>query len=171
MSVFSEYMNGRSNNRGGIFRAGTGSAQGNIIDSVDTGATADGRRAGEPYSSSYSPAITSRLEGPLSVIQSFTKFDLSEIINGGPLTIEMHDATFRNDDGIKKVAQLVKTFIDLGGHQLQLNSINRERLIEAQKNPEKFPNLIVRVWGWSGYFCELDLPYQEHIIKRTEFKM
>ena len=171
MSVFSEYMNGCSNNRGGIFRAGTGSAQGYIIDSVDTGATADGRRAGEPYSSSYSPAITSRLEGPLSVIQSFTKFDLSEIINGGPLTIEMHDTTFRNDDGIKKVAQLVKTFIDLGGHQLQLNSINRERLIEAQKNPEKFPNLIVRVWGWSGYFCELDLPYQEHIIKRTEFKM
>ena len=171
MSVFAEAMNGRKNNRRGIFRAGTGSAQGYIIDSKDVGATADGRRAGEPYGSSYSPSIISKLEGPLSVIQSFTKFDLSEIINGGPLTIEIHDTTFRNDDGIKKTAQLVKTFIDLGGHQLQLNAINRERLLEAMKNPEQFPNLIVRVWGWSGYFCELDLPYQEHIIRRTEFRV
>ena len=83
--------------------------------------------------------------------------------------MEIHDNTFRNDEGVKKVALLVKAFIDLGGHQLQLNSINRDVLLDAQKHPEKHKNLIVRVWGWSGYFNELDVEYQNHIISRTEF--
>lgn len=83
--------------------------------------------------------------------------------------MEIHDNTFRNQDGIKKVAALVKAFIDRGGHQLQLNSINRDVLLDAQKNPEAHKNLIVRVWGWSGYFNELDVEYQNHIISRTEF--
>ena len=103
------------------------------------------------------------------MIQSFTKFDMTKIINGGPLTLEVHDSVFRNEEGEKKVAQLVRAFIELGGHQLQLNSINRDTLLDAQAHPEKYPNLIVRVWGWSGYFCELDPEYQNHIIKRTEF--
>jgi formate C-acetyltransferase len=64
---------------------------------------------------------------------------------------------------------LVKTFVELGGHQLQLNAINRDRLLDAQAHPEQYRNLIVRVWGWSGYFCELDKIYQDHIIRRTEF--
>ena len=70
---------------------------------------------------------------------------------------------------IKKTALLVKKFIELGGHQLQLNSVNREKLLDAQKHPENYPNLIVRVWGWSGYFNELDLKYQNHIIRRCEY--
>jgi len=169
MAAFSKSMNNRPNNRGGICRAGTGSAMEYILSSKNVPATADGRKAFEPYGSSFSPALSTKLDGPLSVIQSFTKYDLSDIINGGPLTLELHDATFRNDEGIRKVALLVKAFIDRGGHQLQLNAINRDRLLDAQKHPEKYPNLIVRVWGWSGYFCELDLQYQDHIIKRTEF--
>lgn len=156
---------------GGIIRPGTGSAQGYITEAENVGATADGRYAYTPYSSSFSPAITSHISGPLSVIQSFTKFDLKRITNGGPLTLEIHDNTFRNEEGIKKVAQLVKSFILLGGHQLQLNAINRDKLLDAQKHPENYPNLIVRVWGWSGYFNELDLEYQNHIIKRTEFSV
>lgn len=132
-------------------------------------ATADGRKAGEAYSSSFSPSLDVKPSGLLSVIQSFTKYDMRKIINGGPLTLEIHDSVLRNDIGIKKTAALVKKFIDLGGHQLQLNSLNRENLIDAQKNPEKYPNLIVRVWGWSGYFNELVREYQDHIIRRTEF--
>ena len=110
-----------------------------------------------------------KTNGLLSVIQSFTKYDMTEIINGGPLTLEIHDSVLRNDMGVEKTAMLVKLFIDRGGHQLQMNSINRERLIDAQKNPEKYPNLIVRVWGWSGYFNELDKAYQDHIIRRTAY--
>lgn len=169
MEQFCEHMNGRQNARGGICRAGTGSAMEYILSSKDVGATADGRRANTPYSSSFSPAITTRLDGPLSTILSFTKFDMKKIVNGGPLTMEIHDTTFRNDYGIEKVAQLVKMFIELGGQQLQLNAINRDRLLDAQKHTENYPNLIVRVWGWSGYFGELDIEYQNHIISRTEF--
>ncbi len=171
MEVFCTHMKTLRNAAGGICRPGTGSAQEYIYSSRKIGATADGRYAYTPYSSSFSPAITSHIAGPLSVIQSFTKFDLKRIVNGGPLTIEIHDTTFRNYEGVKKVAQLVKSFILLGGHQLQLNSINREKLLDAQKHPGKYPNLIVRVWGWSGYFDELDVEFQNHVIKRMEFKV
>lgn len=172
MDTFATTLNGLPNGRfGGVWRAGTGSAQEYVRSSRDVPATADGRLAGDVYGCSYSPAITSKLDGPLSVIQSFTKFDLARISNGGPLTIELHDTVFRNEEGEKKVAQLVKAFVHLGGHQLQLNSINRDRLLEAQAHPEDYPNLIVRVWGWSGYFCELDKAYQDHIIRRTEFSV
>lgn len=171
MEVYSSYLNGKPNALGGIYRAGTGSAMEYYLSSKDVGATADGRKKGEPYGCSFSPAMTSNCQGPLSCIQSFTKFDLTKVINGGPLTLEIHDTVFRNDEGIKKVAQLVKAFVHLGGHQLQLNSVNRDRLLDAEAHPENHKNLIVRVWGWSGHFTELDKPYRDHIIKRTEYKM
>lgn len=164
-SVFKEYKNVY----GGILRPGTGSAMEYLWSAAKVGATPDGRHAKEAFGSSFSPSPTTRLNGPLSCIKSFTKYDLTKVINGGPLTMEIHDNTFRNQDGIKKVAALVKAFIDRGGHQLQLNSINRDVLLDAQKNPEAHKNLIVRVWGWSGYFNELDVEYQNHIISRTEF--
>ena len=172
MGAFDEALNRRPNDRfGGVWRAGTGSALEYIQSAKRCPATADGRHAGEPYGCSFSPAITTRLNGPLSVIRSFTKFDLKRISNGGPLTLEVHDTVFRNAEGEQKVAQLVKAFIMLGGHQLQINSINRDRLLDAQAHPENYPNLIVRVWGWSGYFCELDREYQDHVIQRTEFSV
>ncbi len=169
MGYFSKNLNNRDNGHRGIWRAGTGSAMEYLWRGSKCPATADGRKKGEPYSSSYSPSLDAKTAGVLSVIQSFTKYDLTEIINGGPLTIEIHDSTLRNDEGIKKVAMLVKNFVLLGGHQLQLNSVNREILLDAQKHPENHPNLIVRVWGWSGYFNELDVDYQNHIIRRTEY--
>ncbi len=167
MRAFCDNMNGKPNGIGGIWRAGTGSAQCYLRDTDCT--TADGRKSGTPYSSSFSPSLDVKTDGLLSVLQSFTKFDLTDIINGGPLTIEIHDTVLRNDVGIKKVAMLVQKYIELGGHQLQLNSVNRDRLIDAQRHPEKYPNLIVRVWGWSGYFKELDKSFQDHIIRRTEY--
>ncbi|MBQ8813115.1 MAG: pyruvate formate-lyase [Lachnospiraceae bacterium] len=169
MDAFSNALKEKEDIYGRRFRPGTGSAMYYISSAEKVPATADGRKAGEPFGSSFSPSLECRLNGPLSCIKSFTKHDMTEIINGGPLTMEIHSSTFRNDEGIKKVAQLVKAFIDLGGHQLQLNSINRDTLLDALDHPERHKNLIVRVWGWSGYFVELERKYQEHIIKRTEF--
>ena len=171
MDKFSGYLNGKKNNRGGIYRAGTGSAMYYIWSASQVGATADGRKANQPFGSSFSPSLTAKINGPLSAVQSFTKYDLKRVANGGPFTIEIHDTVFRNEEGEKKVAALIKTFIDLGGHQIQINAINRDRLLEAQAHPEKHPNLIVRVWGWSGYFNELDVEYQNHVIKRLEYTM
>ena len=169
IDVFAEVFARYKNHLGGILRPGTGSAMEYVRCAKLVGATADGRRKGDAFGSSFSPSVIAKMNGPLSCIQSFSKHDLTKAINGGPLTMEIHDNTFRNEDGIQKVAALVKTYISLGGHQLQLNAINREVLLDAQKHPELHKNLIVRVWGWSGYFNELDVEYQNHIIKRTEF--
>ena len=169
MDAFCNTLKGKKNNRGGIYRPGTGSAMEYLWSAEKVGALPDGKRAQQPYGCSFSPSLTARIDGPLSAIQSFTKFDMKRITNGGPFTMEVHDTVFRNEEGDRKVAMLVKAFIDLGGHQMQLNAVNRDRLLDAQKHPENYPNLIVRVWGWSGYFNELDVGYQNHIISRCEY--
>ena len=169
MDAYAKECSKHKNSRGGIIRAGTGTAMYYIWWSQDLKATADGRKASEPFSANYSPSLNINMKGVLSVISSFTKPNLINICNGGPLTLEFHDSLFRNEEGCKKVAAMVKTYIKLKGHQLQLNAVNKETLLDAQKHPENHKNLIVRVWGWSGYFNELDLVYQNHIIKRLEF--
>lgn len=169
MDTYASECSKYKNSRGGIIRAGTGTAMYYIWWSQDLKATADGRKASEPFSANYSPSLNINMKGVLSVINSFTKPNLINICNGGPLTLEFHDSLFRNEEGCKKVAAMVKTYILLKGHQLQLNAVNKDTLLDAQKHPENHKNLIVRVWGWSGYFNELDLVYQNHIIKRLEF--
>ncbi len=168
IDVWAAALEGRKNDRGGIYRPGTGSAMYYVWHANELPASADGRLKGHPFSANYAPSLDVPVKGPLSVIRSFTEPDLMKVCNGGPLTIEVHDSAFREEDGVKKVAQLVKFFVDRGGHQLQINAINRDRLVEAQQDPDKFRQLIVRVWGWSGYFIELDKPYQDHVIKRVE---
>ena len=164
--AFADALEGKRNERGGVFRGGTGSAMYYLWHSNALPATADGRKAGENLAANYSPSLFSRLKGPLSILQSFTKPNLLRVCNGGPLTLELHDTMFRNEEAIEKTAMMVKSFMDMGGHQLQLNAVNREKLLEAQARPEEHRGLIVRVWGWSGYFVELDKEYQNHIISR-----
>jgi len=171
LDMFSRAVSELKAQRGGIVRSGTGSAMFYIFHAKELGATADGRKSGIPLPANYSPSLNIPLNGPLSLIQSFTKPDLSKNINGGPLTLEFDDTVFRHEDAITKVAQLVRSFVLLGGHQLQLNTVNRERMLDAQKHPEQYRDLIVRVWGWSGYFVELDKCYQDHIISRVELNV
>lgn len=73
-----------------------------------------------------------------------------------------------NNAQIDNLVSLLDGYAEKGGHHLNVNVLNRETLLDAQKHPEKYHNLIVRVWGWSGYFVELDKEYQDHIIKRME---
>jgi pyruvate-formate lyase len=163
-----------STTRGGILRPGTGSAMYYIwlatghegMREPVVGATADGRRRGEPFSANLSPSLGVRVRGPISMLQSFAKIDYQRIFNGGPITMELSDSVFRNAESIRKTAMLVRTFAQLGGQQLQLNSLNLDTLLDAKAHPENHKNLIVRVWGWSGYFCELAPEYQDQIIAR-----
>lgn len=171
LGYFSEMTDGLTNERGGCYRPGTGSAMYYLWHVDDIGASADGRKKGESLSANFSPSLNVKLNGPVSIIKSFSKPDLKKLMNGGPLTLELHDTVFRNPESIRKVSYLVKSFMDMGGQQLQINAVNREQLIEAKKHPEKYKNLIVRVWGWSGYFTELDEVYQDHIIQRVELKV
>lgn len=168
---FADCLEGKKNNRGGIYRAGTGSAMYYLWYGDHSRATPGGHRKGEPWGANYAPELSVRNKGPLSVIQSFTAPDLMRIINGGPLTMEFHDSVFRDEESIWKVARLVQAFVLRGGHQMQLNSVNREVLLDAQKHPENYQNLIVRVWGWSAYFVQLDKTYQDHVIARQEFQV
>ncbi len=165
---FADALEGVRNDRGGIFRAGTGSAMFYLWHGNELGASPDGRRQGEEFACNFSPALHTNLKGPISLIKSFSKGNLERVANGGPLTIELDDSMFRNSESTAKVAQLVKSYMDLGGMQMQLNGVNREMMLDAQQNPDKYRNLIVRVWGWSGYFVELDKAYQDHIIRRSE---
>ena len=171
LDTFADAVSGLKNERGGIVRAGTGSAMYYILHANELGATADGREAGVPLPANYAPSLNIHLNGPVSLIKSFTKPELGKVINGGPLTIEFSDSVFSQKESVTKVAQLVQLFIRRGGHQIQLNTVNRERLLDAQQHPENYRNLIVRVWGWSGYFVELDKCYQDHIIRRVELSV
>ena len=169
LDAFDRALDGRINERGGVYRVGTGTAMYYVWHADKLGATPDGRAASEMIPANYSPSLFVKQKGPVSVIKSFTKQNLKNVINGGPLTLEFDSSVFRNDESIGKLGMLVRTFVTLGGHQLQLNTVNKEKLLDAKKHPEKYRNLIVRVWGWSGYFVELDECYQDHVINRIEF--
>ena len=169
IECYGESLSGRPNGIGGVWRAGTGSPHHYILLAQKTPATADGRRDGDPFASSFSPSLLAKASTPTAAVSSFTKQDLTKVMNGGPFTIELHDSVFASPEGESKVAALVKSFFDLGGHQMQINAVNRDTLLAAKANPDNYKNLVVRVWGWSGYFVELDEVFQDHIIKRTEF--
>lgn len=164
--------------RGGILRPGTGSgmyylwlARGHEgMREPAVGATAEGRKQNGAFSANLAPAPGVRVRGPISVLQSFAKIDYRRICNGGPITMELSDTVFRDAESIRKTAMLVRTFAQLGCQQLQLNALNADTLIDARAHPERHKNLIVRVWGWSGYFCELAPEYQDHIIARTLYQ-
>ena len=166
---FSDSLKGKVNCRGGVYRAGTGSAMFYLWHANEIGASPDGRRKGEPFGTNFSASLFARINGPLSVVQSFTKPDFTENTNGGPLTLEFAASMFKDEDSVKKIARLVKTYIDLGGHQMQLNAVNTERLKAAQANPEEHRQLVVRIWGWSAYFVELDKEYQDHVLRRQQY--
>ena len=171
LESFAEGLRGKRNERGGIWRAGTGTAMYYIFHAKELPATADGRNAGEVLPANFTPSMFLRQRGPLSVMRSFSKPNLENAINGGPLTIELDESIFRNEESVEKLAMLIRSYIRLGGHQLQLNTLDRDRLLDAKAHPELHRNLIVRVWGWSGYFVELDECYQDHIIERIKYKL
>lgn len=169
LDTFGNALKGKTNCRGGIFRAGTGSAMFYLWHANEIGASPDGRRAKEPFGTNYSVSLFAKVKGPVSVIASMTKQHFENAMNGGPLTLEFHQSIFADDDGIEKVGLLVKNFIDRGGHQLQLNTVNLEKMLDAQKHPENYRQLVVRIWGWSAYFVELDKEYQDHVIARQAY--
>ncbi len=169
MGDYAKHLKVLKNEHGGCFRAGTGSAMFYLWYADGMGSMLSGHKKGEAFSANYSPELFVQNKGPLSVIRSFTKPNLVETINGGPLTMEFSSAMFKDVENVTKVAQLVKAFVQRGGHQLQLNSVDIDALLDAQIHPEKHRTLIVRIWGWSAYFVELDKEYQDHVISRQNF--
>lgn len=171
LTWFSQALEGKTNCRGGRFRAGTGSAMFYLWHAAELGASPDGRRKGEAFGTNFSVSLFAKIPGPLSVVRSFSKFPFTLAINGGPLTLEFHSRLFDSPESVGKVARLVKTYMDLGGHQLQLNAVNAQKMKDAQLHPENYQQLVVRIWGWSAYFVELDKAFQDHVIARQEYSV
>ena len=169
----------KDNGRGGRVRPGTGTAMYYVwlvrgregMREPVVGATAEGRKKGGFLSANLAPSPNAPVSGPISILQSFAKIPYDRVFNGGPITMELSDTVFREPESLRKVAMLIRTFAQVGAQQLQLNTLNLQTLLEAKRHPEEHKNLIVRVWGWSGYFCELAPEYQDHVINRHIYAM
>ncbi|MEM2867943.1 MAG: pyruvate formate lyase family protein [Candidatus Bathyarchaeia archaeon] len=133
-----------------------------------TGATPDGRFAGEVTADgTHSPQQGTDVNGPTAVIKSASKIDQTPYLCT-LLNMKFHPSALRTVEDLRKLAVLIKTYFSLGGKHIQFNVVDRETLLDAQKHPEKYQDLIVRVAGYSAYFTQLSKPVQDEIIKRTE---
>lgn len=165
--MFYESVNGRVNMKGGQYRINMLPTTCHVYFGSVLGATADGRKAKEPLSEGISPVQGRDQYGPTAVIKSASKMD--HIKTGGTLLNQKFTPRLLEDEqGIDNLLHLVRAYFKMGGHHIQFNVVNAETLKEAQKYPEKYKDLIVRVAGYSDYFCDLNTELQNEIINRTE---
>ena len=167
--VFEAYyqaIDGRPNTRGGYHRINLLPTTCHVYFGSVVGASPDGRFAGEPLSEGISPVQGADRRGPTAVIKSAAKMD--HLRTGGTLLNQKFTPGFlKDDDGIQKLVHLIRAYFKLDGHHIQFNVVDVETLREAQKHPEKYTDLIVRVAGYSDYFVDLGVDLQNEIIKRT----
>ena len=133
------------------------------------GATPDGRHAFVPVSDGISPAQGADRCGPTAVIKSASRMDHAR--SGGTLLNQKFTpALLEGAEGLDQLAHLVRAYFKLDGHHIQFNVVTGDTLRAAQQEPEKHRDLIVRVAGYSDYFCDLTKDLQDEIIERTEQK-
>ena len=154
---------------GGIRYAGTSSISANVGQGMGTMATPDGRRAHEPLAEGCSPAHNADVNGPTAVFKTVAKLPTEKITGGVLLNQKMTPAMLASDRNKQKLEMLVSTFFDrLHGYHVQYNIVSKETLLDAQANPDKHRDLIVRVAGYSAFFNDLSRATQDDIIGRTE---
>ena len=167
--TFHGAVNGRPSTRGGAYRINLLPTTCHIYFGSVTGATPDGRRAWEPLSEGISPVQGADRQGPTAVMKSASKMDHART-GGTLLNQKFAPELLEGDEGIDNLAALVRTYFRLGGHHVQFNVVRAETLRDAQAHPQKHRDLIVRVAGYSDYFCDLSKTLQDEIISRTEHK-
>jgi formate C-acetyltransferase len=139
-----------------------------IVYGMLCGATPDGRKAGEPLSDSVSPAQGTDVNGPTAAIKSVANLEHINFAQGTIFNMKMHPGPLESKAGMSKFANLIRTYFDLGGWEIQFNVVDAETLRDAQLHPENYKDLVVRVVGYSAFFTELDRAVQDDIISRTE---
>lgn len=166
-NTFYDAINGRKNMKGGSYRIDMLPTTCHVYFGSITGATTNGRRAGKPLSEGISPEQGSDRRGPTAVIKSAAKMD--HIRTGGTLLNQKFSpSVVAGDEGLENMVSLVRTYFNLDGHHIQFNVIDRNTLLDAQKRPEDYKDLIVRVAGYSDHFHNLSKELQDEIIARTE---
>jgi formate C-acetyltransferase len=165
--IFFRAVEGRPNTKGGEYHINLLPTTVHVYFGSVVGATADGRLEEQPLSEGVSPVQGSDQHGPTAVIKSVGKID--HLRTGGTLLNQKFSPQIlEGEKGIVKLAHLIRSYFRMNGHHVQFNVIRVETLRAAQKEPDKYRNLIVRVAGYSDYFCNLSKGLQEEIIARTE---
>jgi len=165
--MFFRAVDGRMNTKGGAYRINLLPTTCHIYFGTKTGATPDARKACQPLSEGISPVQGADRKGPTAVLKSASKMD--HVRTGGTLLNQKLTPKLVEDEkGIEELTHLVRGYFKLGGHHIQFNVVTAETLRKAQARPEQHRDLIVRVAGYSDYFCDLGKDLQDEIISRTE---
>ena len=157
-----------TNNRGGVFQAGLYPVSANVPLGYQTGATPDGRLAYTPIADGVGPASGRDVKGPTATANSVAHLDHGIASNGTLFNQKFHPSALAGMGGLEKFVAYLRTYFDQKGMHVQYNVVTKETLIEAQKNPEKYKTLVVRVAGYSALFTTLSRSLQDDIINRTE---
>ena len=156
------------NPRGGRYHAGLYPVSANVPLGLQTGATPDGRLAGTPIADGVSPTAGCDVNGPTASANSVAKLDHGIASNGTLFNMKFHPSALKGASGITGFISLIRAYFDQKGMHVQFNVVSRETLRDAQKNPENYKNLVVRVAGYSALFTTLSKSLQDDIINRTE---
>ena len=156
------------NPRGGTFQAGLYPVSANVPLGEHTGATPDGRLAFTPIADGVSPAAGRDKKGPTAAANSVSALDHFIASNGTLFNMKFHPSALRGRSGLESFVALIRGYFDRKGSHMQFNVVSRETLRDAQKHPENYRSLVVRVAGYSALFTTLSKGLQEDIINRTE---
>ncbi len=156
------------NPRGGIFQAGLYPVSANVPLGAQTGATPDGRLAHMPVADGVSPSAGKDVNGPTAAANSVSKLDHYIASNGTLFNQKFHPSALSGRAGLDNFVGLIRSYFDQKGSHMQFNVVSRETLLDAQKHPEQYKHLVVRVAGYSALFTTLSKSLQDDIIRRTE---
>lgn len=167
MDTYYDAFNGKVNTRGGKFVAGFYSTTTHYSFGRQTAALPNGRLKGKPFSSGIAPMNGADVLGPTAMFNSITALDFERAHNGVNVNAKFDTATLKGEHGRMILEALLLSYFKNGGMQVQLNVLDTEMLKEAKLNPEKYPNLLVRVSGYSAYFNDLSSAMKDEIIERS----
>ena len=156
------------NPRGGMFHAGLYPVSANVPLGAQTGATPDGRLAGMPVADGVSPSAGKDIHGPTAAANSVSKLDHGIASNGTLYNQKFHPSALSGEKGLDNFVNMIRSYFDRKGSHVQFNVVSRDTLLDAQKHPENYKHLVVRVAGYSALFTTLSKSLQDDIIRRTE---
>jgi formate C-acetyltransferase len=156
------------NPRGGKFQAGLYPVSANVPLGAQTGATPDGRLAFTPVADGVSPSAGKDTHGPTAAANSVSRLDHGIASNGTLYNMKFHPSALAGNTGLRSFVSLIRAYFDQKGSHVQFNVVSRETLLDAQKHPENYKTLVVRVAGYSALFTTLSRSLQDDIIRRTE---
>ena len=151
-----------------MFQAGLYPVSANVPLGAQTGATPDGRYAKTPVADGVSPSAGRDVNGPTAAANSVAKIDHFIASNGTLFNMKFHPSALKGSSGLESFVSLILAYFDQKGSHMQFNVVSRETLLDAQKHPEKYRSLVVRVAGYSALFTTLSRSLQDDIIRRTE---